>query len=215
MEIQQYGPWLSGELERYSRRSHKSDMHRTPSHPLGVVHKGPVALPPVPRAKPQDLPKKDSLKIKQPFNGDVKELNFAEKLREIDNDLGLDIGDCREITEGVNMEDCFQNLKAGKSLLEGNLNIVIGLNIQGLSASGPNLGKQKRPNSGSWKRLIRSPLGPPIQDPHLQQLKRAHQDFIDEELEQNLKKKKPLSENNGSSDMEISAMVAKQPRRKI
>ena len=92
---------------------------------------------------------------------------------------------------------------------------MIGLNIQGLSASGPNLGKQKRPNGGSWKRLIRSPLGPPIQDPHLQQLKRAHQDFIDEELEQNLKKKKPLSENNGSSDMEISAMVAKQPRRKI
>jgi hypothetical protein len=111
-------------------------------------------------------------------------LNFAEKLREIDNDLGLDMGDCREITQVVNTEDRFQNLKAGKSLLEGNLNTVIGLNTQRLSASGPNLGKQKRPNGGFWKRLVRSPLGPPIQDPHLQQLKRAHQDFVDEELEQ-------------------------------
>ena len=126
-----------------------------------------MALPPVPRAKPQDLPKKDSLKIKQPFNSDVEELNFAKKLKEIDNDLGLDMGDCREITQAVNLEDRFQNLKARKSLLEGNLNTVIGLNTQGLSASGLNLGKQKRPNGGFWKRLVRSPLGPPIQDLHL------------------------------------------------
>ena len=185
------------------------------------MQRGPEAPPPAPSQKAREFPYKVSSSSTHSLNGHsingaFADLTFVEELMEKESDLRWDMGDRRESIKGPTTYVLFQKLKASESIKEGVVH------IQGPLVDGPNplylfpkaqANKQKKPAGGSWKCLIRRPPGTPTQDPHLQQLKRAHQALTEVELDRTVKKKKVLIENTSSSALELSAVVTEQPRR--
>jgi hypothetical protein len=222
-EKQEYGPWLRGELPHFSRRdwssrgepTRDSSSSETRGETTPVLNSGKFGPDKLSKVIPEITPSPKLV---------TETLDFQARLKEIDRELGLNHGENNESVELLLQGDSlpkFQMTKAGVSWAETNR---IGLEMEeptGPQDNGPivDLGGPKRPirkNTGNkWKRIIRNTMEQycMAQQTPLSQQKRNQTTLPEEDLVRSLKKTKADGHSANTSEVQISAEVAMQPRR--
>jgi hypothetical protein len=141
-------------------------------------------------------------------------MTFEDQLKEIDNNLGLDSGVSNEPLTLPNRNDSYQISKARV--------VRFACDVAGPNDNGPLMdskahsrgpSKPTKPTGGTWKRILHEPNGPQSPYPPLHTFKHGKTDFLELEPVRMIKKPKNDDGASGSNDMQISAVVAEQPRR--
>jgi hypothetical protein len=129
----------------------------TPPNLVPSVHGGSEK-----RVIPSDNPRKENPGILSPIIVTKESLTFAEQLKEIDRDLGLEPGEikeCGEMPAQPTPLTSFQTSQAGKTFMDTN---SIGMRVNddiGLSPRGPHSIGLKKVHGGSWRCITRHSMG--------------------------------------------------------
>ena len=210
-ELQQYGPWLRGEVVRSFRRA--GDDSRGPSHP----HHMPEFRGGVDSEWWRGRANKENGDFPSPAKKVTSRKSFEDQLKDIDNDLGLDSGWSNEPLTLPNKNTSAQNSNSGSVRMGHDVAKHAAVAEPRLADVGPNhvklLSKPNRPMGGTWKRITREPSGPKSPDGHLHLMKRGQSDLLDLDPEKGVKKPKNGADDSVSCAMKISAVVAEQPHR--
>ena len=220
---QEYGPWLRGELPRFSRREGQGrgapprefSSSETRGEPLPVRSSAVAVQTKTNMASPEITPTPKLV---------TEKMDFQAKLQEIDRELGLEYGEINESLELLIQGDSqinFQMSKAGVLNVDNKQVGLVNDEPMGEPINRPkvDLGGPQRPNkklpSSTWKRIARNTNGPtpiaPESSPPKQ--KRGQSVLIEEEVVRCLKKNKVHGDSSINDD-EISAEVAMQPHQK-
>ena len=147
---QQYGPWLWGEVV-YSFRQ-VGDGFRGPSRPSNT----PASNGGVDSRWWKGEVRKETVDIPPPTKVVTSTMTFEDQLKEIDNNLGLDLGVSNEPLTLPNRNDSYQISKAGV--------VRFACDVAGPNDNGPLMdskahsrgpSKPTKPTGGTWKRIDR------------------------------------------------------------
>jgi hypothetical protein len=221
---QEYGPWLRGELPRFSRCEgpgrgappREFSSSETRGEPSPVRSSEVVVQNKTNMASPEITPSPKLV---------TEKMDFQAKLQEIDRELGLKHGEINESLELLLHGDSqinFQMPKAGvlnvenkRARMENDEPMGEPINRPKVDLCGPQRPNKKLTGS-TWKRIVHNANGPtpiaPESSPPKQ--KRGQNVLIEEEAVCRLKKNKVHGDSSSINEVEISAEVAMQPRRK-
>ena len=222
LETQAYGPWLRGDLPRFQHR--ETPEWETPRAFSSSERRGETA--PVGKAgtDAQNKAIKETPKVTPPPRMVMENLDFQVKLKEIDRELGLEHGEINESLEILLQGDPYfkfqipkagelshENSNAGLETCESNGPQSFGHIVD---SSGPQRQK-KKPSGSTWKKVTRNVMGPTssTHQPFLAQQKRSQAALLEEESVRSFRKTKAGEEASITSEVQISAEVAMQPRR--
>ena len=172
LDTQQYGSWLRGEVNRFSRR--KEDSYRVPPRESFTL-----ALEVDTKPETQTESTNKASTGFTPFSKlETSKLTFSYHLREIDHALGLEPGELLDTLELPNEDVSFQNSIGGVGKMDSDMAVPTSTFLFRPNSTGPRLdptfvvpAKSKKPSGGTWKRLTRGPLAFKDHDPYPQQLK--------------------------------------------
>ena len=219
---QEYGPWLRGELPRFPRREWSG--RGAPSRDFSSSEdKGDKMPAQSSGVAVQNNPKMDKPKITNNPNVVTETIDFQEKLKEIDRELGLEHGEINENMELLMQSDSlakFQIHKEGEPCSECNKAGLVEGELIGPQLHGPVVemnGHQKlgrKPTGSTWKRIVRPNMEAfdEAQQTGKTQQKRSQNALPEEEIVRNVKKTKAVGYPSNTSMVEISVEVAMQPR---
>ncbi|GMY09392.1 hypothetical protein FCV25MIE_04631 [Fagus crenata] len=221
---QEYGPWLRGELPRFSRREgpgcgappREFSSSETRGEPAPVRSLEVAVQNKTKMASPEITP---SLKLV------TEKMDFQAKLKEIDRELGLEHGEINESLELLLQGDSqisFRMPKAGVLNAENKWASLENDEPMGEPSNRPKVdlcGSQmpnKKLTGSTWKRIVCNTNGPsPIaSEPSPPKQKRGQNVLIEEEAIRRLKKNKVHGDSSSINEVEISAEVAMQPCQK-